>query len=314
VNADTTWLLQIPLPSSSSNSPRRWHNILLDPWLSGSQSDVASWFSRQWHSIAPALGSIAEVEELCREVEAASISTSTSSNDIPPTSTSSPPTTLIDTIAISHEFTDHCHKATLLECSPSTKVIAATKAASLVEGWKHFDSVIETPIFNGDWRETGGQSTPPWLNVSRLQTKSDALYYHSAILIAWGDGTDGDAEAVIYTPHGIHAPSLEAVSSAKPPIQTLAFLHGLHDVSIDYGLQLNLGAHNGLTAQKVLGAKYWIGTHDEVKKGGGLVSWFLRRKVYTVKDALEKAKEETGGAEVEARFLELKNGESEVLA
>ncbi len=135
-------------------------------------------------------------------------------------------------------------------------------------------------------------------------------------MVAWeqhiGDLGTGEAEAVIYTPHGIHPATLTTVAKASPPIQTLAFLHGLHDISI--GSQLNLGAHNGLAAQRLLGAKYWIGTHDEVKKGGGLVSWFLKRKVYTVQEALEKAKEQGDGGEVDARFMDLKNGETAVLA
>ena len=60
----------------------------------------------------------------------------------------------IDAVAISHEFTDHCHKATLLELPKSTPVYAWSKAAKLISGWKHFDQVIEVKRFKGDWRET----------------------------------------------------------------------------------------------------------------------------------------------------------------
>jgi hypothetical protein len=67
VNADTTWLVQIPLRDPTAS--RRWYNILLDPWLTGSQSDVASWFSKQSHVVEPALGGIGEVEQFCRKVE-----------------------------------------------------------------------------------------------------------------------------------------------------------------------------------------------------------------------------------------------------
>ena len=42
----------------------------------------------------------------------------------------------------------------------------------------------------------------------------------------------------------------------------------------------------------MLRAKYWIATHDEVKKGGGFISWFLRRKIWTVEDALAEARSE----------------------
>jgi hypothetical protein len=76
--------------------------------------------------------------------------------------------------------------------------------------------------------------------------------------------------------------------STKSPVQTLAFLHGLHDVSIALSKQLNLGAHNALKAQRILNSRYWIGTHDEVKIGGGLIAPFLRRKAYSILDALGK--------------------------
>jgi hypothetical protein len=125
--------------------------------------------------------------------------------------------------------------------------------------------------------------------MSRLVTKSDALYYHSAIVICFEDTNAPErAEAVIYTPHGVQAESFASMISSKPPVQTLVFLHGLHDVSIALSKQLNLGAHNALKAQRILNSHYWVGTHDEVKIGGGLIAPFLRRKAYSILDALGK--------------------------
>lgn len=49
---------------------------------------------------------------------------------------------------------------------------------------------------------------------------------------------------------------------------------------------------NGVRAQRMLKARYWVATHDEVKKGGGFVSWFLKRRVWTVEDALREARRE----------------------
>lgn len=74
---------------------------------------MASWFSRQWHVQTPAVGSIAQVEEICKASEAVPC------ND----------TSCIDVVAVCHEFTDHCHKQTLLEVNPSVPVLATTKAA-----------------------------------------------------------------------------------------------------------------------------------------------------------------------------------------
>ena len=212
------------------------------------------------------------------------------------------------------------------------------------------------PLFNGDYRsaliEHGKEeaSQRAGVSLSYLRGDWDALYYHSAVMIAWNriepfleideaskgetegrDLTDGDiAECVIYTPHGLHPSSASKVTSSSPPIRPLALLHGLHDVKLDWSLQLNLGAKNGLAAQRVLRAKHWIGTHDEVKKGGGLVGWFLRRKEWTTAEAVEESLKdeqkviEKGHKEQEVRekemvdlaetFLALENGQSVVLA
>lgn len=178
------------------------------------------------------------------------------------------------------------------------------KAASLIRSWSHFRHVQVIPHFsqNPDWHATAVPPLPEWLGISRLVTRSDMLYFHSALLITFNNGNlgrrrdaasvdmDEEAEAVIYTPHGIHSDSedLEFLrKSASPSIQTLAFLHGLEDIVLGSAhAQLNLGAHNGLKAQRLLKARYWIGTHDEDKQGSGIVGWLLRRKRLSVKDAV----------------------------
>ena len=288
---------------------------------------------------------------------------SSSSSSTPSQSTVKPgaKATLIDNIAISHEFTDHCHRETLLQCSPCSRVIAPSTAASRIRGWGYFQEVDDTPVFNGDYRVgvagkgKGRGAQQGDVSFTYLRGDWDALYYHSAVIIAWNrrpfepssdndregkgdiegrDRTEEDAaECVIYTPHGIHLSSALKVSASTPPLRPLAFLHGLHDVKLDWSLQLNLGAKNGLAAQRVLRAKHWVGTHDEVKKGGGLVGWFLRRKEWTISAAMEelsmdveKDEKKVDGeghmeegetekeiADLAGTFLALKNGESVVL-
>lgn len=210
--------------------------------------------------------------------------------------------------------------------------------------------MITTPTFTTeapDWRDYSLPPLPAWLSISRLTASDDALYYHSALLITFAthpflsstpkkrsslleiypeepSSTSSSleaAECVIYTPHGIPSLALAPIEVADPPLHTLAFLHGLHDVKISAAQQLNLGAKNGLQAQRILQAKYWVATHDEVKKGGGLVAWFLRRKVWTIQDALKEARVESSGKDSpmedddfeNVRFEEVGNGESRVL-
>ncbi|PNS21621.1 hypothetical protein CAC42_980 [Sphaceloma murrayae] len=341
LNADSSWLLQIPRPQHAQSLGGRFYfNILLDPWLSGGQSDVAKWFSQQFHAIPSAVPSIAAVEDLLRNVEFATSDIRQGKNQRPfeeREEVYKDDASFLDAIAISHEFTDHCHKETLLEIDPNVPVFATEQAARLIDSWKHFRSVQTTPNFGGevlDWRACSLTPLPDWVSICRIVTPGDALYYHSALLIAFNNGhisettsdanEDESAEALIYTPHGIHADDLKCLPNADPEIRTLAFLHGLHDINIAKKQQLNLGAHNGLKAQRILRAKYWIGTHDEVKQGGGLVSWFLNRKVINLHDALEEERKQSlleEGEKVvvgdankgDVNWTELGNGESKVL-
>jgi hypothetical protein len=352
LNADTTWLLSLPVPehalhakskkrkrktesqpevrdvdtvlgtAEEKHPEKAYFHILIDPWLKGSQSDVAQFFSQQWHAHESAIQTIAKVEEVVGDIEDLASSRDALPSSFPPPG--SLPKAAIDAVVVSHEFTDHMHKETLLEVPASVPVFAASKAAGIIRSWRHFDVVVTLPtnltVKNRDWRVTSVEPLPPWLGISRLgQDKVDLLYYHSAVMFAFcGAGEDGsdeaeEAEAVIYTPHGITPEDLKPVATAEPPIRTLALLHGLHDVRI--GPQLNLGAHNGLKVQRLTKSKYWVGTHDEVKRGGGLVSWVLKRQVYTVKDAIEKEIEnsDVDNSLTNVHFAELGNGESLLL-
>jgi hypothetical protein len=70
LNADTSWLLQIPRPANAvKHGSRIYYNVLIDPWFVGGQSDVARWFSQQFHATPSAVKSVTEVEELARQVE-----------------------------------------------------------------------------------------------------------------------------------------------------------------------------------------------------------------------------------------------------
>lgn len=294
LNADTTWLLQLPVPATGKTSTRSRYNILIDPWLQGPQSDVASWFSTQWHVVAPTVQTMSELEGVLAELEERGS---------------------IDCVVISHEFTDHCHEPTLLELSKSVPVVATEKAADLIRSWKHFETVMTTPGFGPttkNWRDALVDSSgkvPLWLGIGRVTSQGNALYYHSAVMIVFDlSSTLSAPEAVIYSPHGIKGPDLAHVQDSG--IKTLALLHGLHDVRIWMTAQLNLGALNGVQAARASGARYWIATHDEAKKGGGFISMLLRRKTYSMKDAVEPDKQQDAAG---YEFFELGSGDGMLL-
>ena len=335
LNADTSWLLQLPYPLDMERPPgrSRW-NVIFDPWFTGGQSDVAHWFSQQWHAVASSVQTMAELNDLLREIEEmvqqlnASIPGGGGYEHLDQGSKRS----FIDAVIVSHEFTDHCNKHTLLELDPDTPVFATKSAANLIRSWNYFKLVQEIPAFpatHSDWRKTSLSLLPKWIGISRMVTESDALYYHSAIFVMFDlcsinvkrplEGRDA-AEAIIYTPHGIHAKDLRLLPSAAPGIKTLALLHGLHDIKISVK-QLNLGAHNGLQAQRICQAKYWVSTHDEIKKGSGLITPFLYRRVLTLQEAIEEERRVKGRIPDESElsdvrevaFEELSSGESLLL-
>jgi hypothetical protein len=317
LNADTSWLLSLAYPDHVSPPPgRSRYNILIDPWLAGPQEDVASWFSKQWHLTESSVRTMDGLNAILCDAEGLDSQTIAEAGR--------KGCSFADAIAISHEFTDHCHQATLLEVDRAVPVVATTKAARLISTWGHFETVVELANFTTgtDWRTTSSPPLPSWIGISRLVTNSDALYYHSAVVICAQrpDCPGGTADALIYTPHGVEASTLSVIGTASPRVDVLALLHGLHDVSLKWSKQLNLGAINAVKAQKTLHAKYWIGTHDEQKRGSGLIGPLLRRKIFTVQEAIaqlqaaEKDKSEDDSAWIKyMNCVELKNGECMLL-
>ncbi|KAL2213165.1 hypothetical protein CC79DRAFT_1352090 [Sarocladium strictum] len=314
LNADTTWLLQLPYPASCKPPSGRTHlNILLDPWLVGPQSDVAWWFSTQTHIIPSSVATLKDLNASLREVESRGLAEDERSDDDDDVS-------FIDVVAISHEFTDHCHRATLEELPSNTTIFATDVAADLIRTWNHFDRVITAPALSPgvSWTRLPVGDLPPWLAIGRVISPGNALYYHSAVLIAFDinyriSTPSPTAEAVIYSPHGIESQDLTGLKSSG--IKALALMHGMHDVQIWKTKQLNLGALNGIKAVNVSGAKYWIATHDEVKQGAGFIAPMLLRKIYTLEDAVatvDKQLRDEGKAP-DYEFQELGSGEGMVL-
>jgi hypothetical protein len=312
LNADSSWLLQIPIPGfvrleSGLAVGRRYCNIIIDPWLQGPQSDIASWFSRQWHAEESRVGSVQDASALAWQVEERrGNSSQKEQGNIE---------NCIDLVVVSHEFTDHCHKETLMEVDPSVAVLAPPKAAGLIRDFDHFDRVVD--IEPSPSRPAAEAALPPWLNITRIQKPDDALYYHSAVVISFKDEANNTEECVIYTPHGVAPEAIALLKEHNPKLQPLCLIHGLHDVWLTMTQQLNLGGHNGLQVQRVYKSKYWVGTHDEIKIGGGLVAWFLNRKVITFNEALheesERLKEKGDTSLEDINFEEIANGASKIL-
>lgn len=271
-------LLQFPWSQHPLGHAR--YNLLIDPWFEGIQIDFFPWFSVQSHAVPPIVTSIANLNNYLADLENTIQQRSSSPTNAGPSTTAKTKNPYIDAIMISHEFTDHCNEHTLREVDVNTPVYATKAAANVIKSWCHFTNLREITNFAAighNWRKSLSLSLPPWLGFSRLVSNFDIGYLHSAVIICFNLQQEQSqpaqpAEAIIYTPHGIHADKLSQISHAAPSIQPLALIHGLHEVSVCRVGQINLGAVNGLEVQKSTGARYWIGTHDVRKISSNTLS------------------------------------------
>ena len=249
LNADSSWLISLPYPEHVKPPVDRCrYNIVIDVWLKGSQVDLFSWFSAQEHAEPSKIQSFEQLNSLLEDAETAVIGHKADY--------------YIDAAVCSHEFTDHCHEATLKELPPNVPVFGPRKAVALIRSWKYFEEVAEIPMYQnrGDWDH---DSLPSWITFTRVHTKGDApIYFHSAFVIIFSLDDEQQAEAIVYTPHGVQADSLEAAFTGEDAPKVLCLLHGLHDISLA-GAQLNLGMDNALKITKSLGIPYWMPTHGE---------------------------------------------------
>lgn len=312
LNADSSWLLSLPYPRHVSRPIGRCRfNIVIDAWLTGSQIDGYSWFSAQEHAHPSSIQSLSELNLLLQTAETELVG----GKGLADTEIS-----YIDAVVCAHEFTDHCHEATLRTLPPTVPVFAPKKAASLIRSWKHFANIIEIPVYfdSFHWRKNGVDTAllPPWISFGRVHTKGDMpIHFHSALMITFALDEIRNAETIIYTPHGILAASLTILKTATPPVSVLALIHGLHDVSL-VGAQLNLGKENAIKARELTSAKYWLPTHDEVKIAHGIVATFLKRIAHTsilAPGSHPLVPDKQDITVREQTFIDVKNGQSIVL-
>ena len=193
-------------------------NVLVDPWFTASQVDFHPLFSRQYHqSPQPAVGELQQP----------------------------------DYIFISHPFTDHCNKETLLQFANHIPVIALPSILKKIRKWTHFENLLtfdEVPF-----------------KIQLLQTKNALV--HKAYLI------ESLQSKIVYAPHG-------AVLKKNVNLQVAAVITTtLHyDLPFFLGGTINLGYSRAMQLKEQLNAKVLIDTHSEDKTGEGLVALFAKRK------------------------------------
>jgi L-ascorbate metabolism protein UlaG (beta-lactamase superfamily) len=194
-------------------------NVLVDPWFSESQVDFHPRFSTQYH--------------LERQPEI---------SDIPRP----------DFIFISHPFTDHCDRETLVQLSMEIPVICLPVIQRKMQKWKHFNqflSLHEAPFLLEKISKTG------FLDL-----------VHHAYLISDG------VSSMCYAPHGTRK-----ICDAKAADILLTTVT-TYELPFYLGGTVNLGLNKALQLAESLKVKTIISTHDEQKRQAGIVAQLSKRK------------------------------------
>ena len=193
--------------------------VLVDPWFTPSQIDYHPAFSEQFHLTAQP-----KVSDLGK----------------------------IDYIFISHPFTDHCNKETLLQIDKHIPVISRPGTLKKINSWNHFNVLI--PIDDAPFK------------ISVIATKSLLDPVHFAFFIETIEGS------ILYAPHGTKALSL-------PKTDILITTTTTFELPFWLGGTINLGYKKALRAKELSGASVLVATHDEKKTGKGIVEK-LAVKIY----------------------------------
>jgi len=208
LNEDSSWMWE-----SDSLS------ILVDPWFTVSQIDLAPWFSEQFHLNPQPL--ISEIKKP-------------------------------HYIFISHPFTDHCNKETLLQFDPTIPIIAETNTLTKIKRWNYFKNLININDFEK-------------VKIERINKKLLFDLVHNAFLISF------ENKKIVYAPHGFK--SLNKYVTADVLITSCSTYH----LPWYLGGTINLGINKALSMAELLSTSIILSTHDEQKIGKGIVEKIAKK-------------------------------------
>ena len=191
-------------------------HVLVDPWFTEAQVDFHPWFSRQFH-----LDEQPRVAVLHKP----------------------------DFIFISHRYTDHCNRQTLLQFSSEIPVVAIDSILKKIAKWGHFQKLI--PL-----------SEAPF-DIQLVATRQNLV--HKAYLVTSSSGK------LLYAPHGAQ---LKQECAAEIVIaSTLRY-----ELPIFLGGVINLGLKVALDLKESVRARHLLCTHAENKRAEGLVALLAKKK------------------------------------
>ncbi|KAM0327472.1 hypothetical protein ACHAQA_005760 [Verticillium albo-atrum] len=298
LTADNSWMISLPRPTADA-SGKAYYHILQDLWLGGALIQFSSLLAKVTRLHAGHFDDVADIERLIAGMEKAARSGWTGTGKG------------VDAILVTHYNSDHCHRETMERFGKGVTVLAVKDVVAVVEGWGHFETVVEVPDLEpgaAAWPGAVAAPAPDWLRVFRLPDRESIYpYIHHAVVISVGE------EALLYVPHGLDVEKAEhAVKVAPEGMQWMAMLHSLDELGT--GKATSRGVKGGLAIAEATKVKYWARTHDREQVYSGLLRWILWLKSWTLQEGVEEFERQGKKMERMPEYFEIENGGALVLA
>ncbi|KAI9021984.1 hypothetical protein DFJ74DRAFT_706883 [Hyaloraphidium curvatum] len=243
VNHDSSWLLAVGDVC-----------VVLDPWILGSNIDFSPHFSKQDH-ILPVVP-IPDLISLASRPGAETV------------------------VAVSHRFSDHFSRETLVELPRSWRAICEPRwALGKVKGLRHFGTVLAAE----EYRPGLTLSTAARVPVGKAGRTMSMTFFratgitdvlHNLVLFSFFLPGEEKPEAVVaYSPHGFRANTLmDAVAFLAGRTATvLVCTISEYRIPELLGGTLNLGLDVAVGIARALGPKAVLDTHSEDKTKEGYI-------------------------------------------
>jgi hypothetical protein len=165
-----------------------------------------------------------------------------------------------DLVIISQPYTDHCHKQTLLALHPYKKMMAVKPAKKRIEKEiKDIAPITEISDITKGWTSYGALQVADFLPDKWI----DPIYH--ALALRMGD------EVIFYSPHGFELDEQQLASLKGLRIKLLITTFSYFKIPAILGGLVNTGLEGVSSLSAQLKPERIVNTHDEQKKGRGLV-------------------------------------------
>lgn len=282
LNGDTSWLFRLP-KKQNERERSSFFNLVLDPWLDATpQIDGSPIFSRQTRVEPAAFSSLAELDQWLRSKDGAG---------------------QVDAVLLSHPFTDHLHpetiadndslavlqRATIFTTSNSLSALRSLKLS--LDPFRVIN--LESPAVRQDVEQAG--YLPSGISIQHLPAKDWSFSpawkkLHAGILISCSNSTK--MTQILYSPHGVTPVSLPAqlISPQTRDDGVRVLVHSFDKQTLPMIGTVACGFPNVLDLIPTFQPDLVLATHDEHKRGEGIVGRLLRRQSFLLEEAEELVK------------------------